>query len=778
MVFSWDLPWADLVKASSEFKNKESWITCRACLKWFRRPSAFKQHLLMKVGVGQHPTSSATGRWDFNEMWDGEYEEYVKSLLPQQEETPPVRAPPVPRDRGLAERFAELEALGVPAPPLPPPRGSAGRQSVVKDADWFLWKMLEEEIARSEFHLASEDAWVPFVDDISQRLVKGLSESDRTRDLSCSFPQIEGDNKVDFKVNMRWSVEDILAHLTSKLGLQFLDLGSRWCIRLIGIRTVGNHKTFHLEIFFSPGKGENGLLRSVDPIPDTVKALFSPERTEESVLVDEIPPEGEGTRVAPVGEVEIRSPSAQSRAPIVALSHGLPAAVSGAHAYFDELVPDLMAAVPTATGGQTFAAQPVVKRTPVAPPTGEGTLDAGRLKSHLFSKLRFVSEIVCEEPKVQDRIGRLCSQILDQFEGHAMHVDAFVELMTDLVKLLELKKVVEVDKTIPLQAHLLLAQHGFVCHGESHWPVLTDDWSALLKTLLAERPGTEATLRALVEQLTQKLTGGTEAPPVGDAVSSHGREQRISPEEELRVTEATQDFAISSTVEPHSLFSSAPDTSGNEVVRTKDSWSRPGAYMERFAVFVDGVATVGNKSGVLGHAGFPYMCVLCGAFSHGMGLCHEKPCCEICRHGNPSLAEVNASWRLRGAQEAEVHHVPWLGMSSPPRGDSVDSPEIVIQEVKNEFLVSSIGTCNLRSNVCVDLVRPFHLGPHLAFEVVDTSGEGIGVLVFDEWYRDHFDFFPHQRFWIAGLTLWGSLKGVVIHFLHPPHHGFTRVGTG
>ena len=93
------------------------------------------------------------------------------------------------------------------------------------------------------------------------------------------------------------------------------------------------------------------------------------EPTEESVLVDEILPEGEGTRVAPVGEVEIRSPSAQSRAPTVALSHGLPAAVSGAHAYFDELVPDLMAAVPTATGGQTFAAQPVVKRTPVAPPT-------------------------------------------------------------------------------------------------------------------------------------------------------------------------------------------------------------------------------------------------------------------------------------------------------------------------------------------------------------------------------------------------------------------------
>eukprot|EP00434_Breviolum_minutum_P013379 symbB.v1.2.011788.t1/scaffold798.1/size257095/9 len=336
VVFSWDLPWADLVKASSEFKNKESWITCRACLKWFRRPSAFKQHLLMKVGVGQHPSSSATSKWDFNEMWDGEYEEYMKSFLPQQDEMAPLRVS----------------------------SSAAGRPSVVKDADWFLSQMLEEEIARSEFHLASEDAWVPFVDDISQRLVKGLSDSDQTRDLSCSFPQIDGDNKVDFKVNMRWGVEDILAHLASKLGLHFVDLGSRWCIRLIGTRTVGNHKTFHLEIFFSPGKGENGLLRSVDPIPDTVKALLSPEKTEESVIVDEIPPEGEGTPVAPAGEVQIRPPSALSRAPTVGVSsHGLPAAVSGA-SYFDELVPDLMATVPVVT-------RPVVKRPPVAPPSGE-----------------------------------------------------------------------------------------------------------------------------------------------------------------------------------------------------------------------------------------------------------------------------------------------------------------------------------------------------------------------------------------------------------------------
>lgn len=193
--------------------------------------------------------------------------------------------------------------------------------------------------------------------------------------------------------------------------------------------------------------------------------------------------------------------------------------------------------------------------------------------------------------------------------------------------------------------------------------------------------------------------------------------------------------------------------------------------MERFAVFVDGCASEASRSGVLGHSGFKYMCVLCGVFAHAMGHSHGKPCCDDCLGCNPTSAKVASSWRLRGAGDFNIHHVPWLGMSSPPRGDSVDSPDVVIQEVKNEFLVSSVSGCNLRSNVCVDLVRSFTLGSHLAFKVMDSSGEGEGIIAFDDWYRDHFEFLPHQRFWIAGLTLWGSLRGTAVHFLHAPHSG-------
>ena len=102
-----------------------------------------------------------------------------------------------------------------------------------------------------------------------------------------------------------------------------------------------------------------------------------------------------------------------------------------------------------------------------------------------------------------------------------------------------------------------------------------------------------------------------------------------------------------------------------------------------------------SRSGVLGHSGFKYMCVLCGVFAHAMGHSHGKPCCDDCLGCNPTSAKVASSWRLWGAGDFNIHHVPWLGMSSPPRGDSVDSPDVVIQEVKNEFLVSSVSGCNL-----------------------------------------------------------------------------------
>ena len=763
----WDQSWADLIKCSMTVKKGDAWITCKACTKWFRKPSAFKQHLLVKQSLGSHPDGSVTTQWNYDEMWDQQFEALVRSDPAHSQEDPrrvgqhgsdaPVT------NESLAERFAALESLGVPPPPLPPgkrPRIAPAKHSV----QWYLDQMLEEEIARAEYPLATDDAWVPFVDEISQQIVANLGSDDESRNVICTFPQVVGANSVDFKVNMRWGVEDLVSHLTSSLSMNFNDLGARWSIRYVGHQVHGGGRTLILEVFFSPGKDSNNRLKTCDPIPQNVKSLLA------GLERPAVEPAGSmrGAEVANPSDLRIprvetssaHTPQGARTSPLSVPSHGV-APVASSVDYEDVVIPDMM---------DIMAQQPKfpVKKPPVLPPSG---LEAGALKSHLFSRLRIISETVCLEPKVQDKIGRLCSQILDQFEGPTLQVGAFVELLTDLMKLLETKKVVEPDKIVPLQAHLMLAQHGVVCHGEVRWPKLTSDWLALLKALLYETSGGEVSLRSMVDQLVQNTAGRSDGPPVGDEVPPHTRERSSPAEEVLRGSEMTQRFTISAAVESHSLFSTAPDTSGREVVRTDDSWSRPGAYMERFAVFVDGVASTGNRSGVLGHAGFPYMCVLCGGVPHEMGLCHEKPCCEVCQLGNPSLAEVNASWRIRGAQEAEIHHVPWLGMSSPPRGDSVDSPEVVIQEVKNEFLVSSIGTCNLRSNVCVDLVRPFHLGSYLAFEVVDTSGEGKGVLAFDDWYRDHFDFFPHQRFWIAGLTLWGSLKGSVIHFLHPPHLG-------
>ena len=356
------------------------------------------------------------------------------------------------------------------------------------------------------------------------------------------------------------------------------------------------------------------------------------------------------SRGLPAGVVGKGSPSAQSRALTVgASSHGLPAAADGAHAYFDELVPDLMASV-----------QPLVA-VPVLGPTsfrGDELWGKGDLKSHLFGELRSLTEKECKEPKVKDKLERLVSQILDQFEQDKLHVEAFAELIDDLRKFAATTGVAPLEGSVKLQVHALLAKNGFLCHGGEDWPEMSADWTALIHAL---RDGKDhGFLTGLVSKIEPTVEAEVEeVNPAGDR-GAHG-----SGEDELRAPEVTQAFTVAAPIASESLFQSAPGTSGREVVRTNDSWSRPGAYMERFAVFVDGCASEASRSGVLGHSGFKYMCVLCGVFAHAMGHSHGKPCCDDCLGCNPTSAKVASSWRLRGAGDFNIHHVPWLGMSSP-----------------------------------------------------------------------------------------------------------------
>ena len=97
---------------SMTVKKGDAWITCKACTKWFRKPSAFKQHLLVKQSLGSHPDGSVTTQWNYDEMWDQQFETLVRSDPAHSQEDPrrvgqhgsdaPVT------NESLAERFAAL----------------------------------------------------------------------------------------------------------------------------------------------------------------------------------------------------------------------------------------------------------------------------------------------------------------------------------------------------------------------------------------------------------------------------------------------------------------------------------------------------------------------------------------------------------------------------------------------------------------------------------------------------------------------------------------------
>ena len=754
---AWDRPWEQIIKSAMSVKKGEGWISCKSCSKWFRRPSAFKQHLLVKQGIGGHPSGVIASKWNFDSLWDLDFDELVKeksrssTVRVREQAVAPKSGAPAASD--LAARFADLQAMGVPAPPLPPAKRARTGAAEMSTTKWHLEQMAEEEISRSEFPMASEDAWVPFVDDISQRIVSGLASEDVSRTICCTFPQIEGSNSLKFKANLRWGVEDIISHFTAGLGLTFNDLGSRWCIRHVGNHTRGGVKTFVLEIFFSPGVDESNQLRSADPIPDTVRALLisldAPEPVHTAFSV-----EGAHLSQGP----QVARPGSESDRSNPISSHGTPAAAPATMDYEDVLVPDLL--------DEVTPSRPLQVVTPWELRHSTATdFNKACIKAHFFAELKATSELTCSDAKVRDKLERICSQILDQFQDDKFHVEAFVELGEDLRKFIAAVGIVPLERSLKLQGHLLLAKKGYVCHGDAEWPEVQENYKSLFHLMVSDVDET-ATIKVLIED----IVGYT--PRFGDQSLEDGDRGDPPPAEApLRDSEVTQRFDVTAPVASESLFHAAPDTSGRNTVHTEDSWPRPGAYMDCFALFVDGVAVDSfQRSGILGHAGFPYMCILCGVFSHDMDFLHEKPCCKKCIKCQPSRAEVQNSWRASGSATVEFTQAPWLGMSSPPRGKSADRPDIVIKEVRDEFKFSTIAECNIRSNVWVDLVRSFCLGSLFAFEFEDVCGRGKGVIIFDEWCRQ-FEFFPFQRFWIAGLTLWGSFKGSLVHFLHHPCRG-------
>ena len=89
--FDWQRPWTTIVTELTVLDGGKLWIKCpcEGCGRWFRQPSALKQHLMHKIGQGQHPDSTVFGQLQFDTLWDGTWAQMEKIQQVRMEKATP-----------------------------------------------------------------------------------------------------------------------------------------------------------------------------------------------------------------------------------------------------------------------------------------------------------------------------------------------------------------------------------------------------------------------------------------------------------------------------------------------------------------------------------------------------------------------------------------------------------------------------------------------------------------------------------------------------------------
>ena len=86
-----------------------------------------------------------------------------------------------------------------------------------------------------------------YVASIDSALARDLSDQDSRRRAFLSFVQVTQCTLV-LKMNPKWKTEEILSHITAKVGMSFETLGARWLMAYGGATTGGGVSTFHFDI--------------------------------------------------------------------------------------------------------------------------------------------------------------------------------------------------------------------------------------------------------------------------------------------------------------------------------------------------------------------------------------------------------------------------------------------------------------------------------------------------------------------------------------------------
>lgn len=201
--FNWQRPWSAIAAEMTKADGDQLWLVC-PCQRWFRQPSAVKQHFSHKVDQGPHPSADRLEELQFDELWDDTWTEMCKRHKLRQAKATPLEArvesPRVrveekdvgPKARVSSPRTrAEKRVMspegewpeGVPKPPKPDP---AQKKRLVEEG-WMepVPTAVVELLSLQAFQKASKtklatDHWYeqvgPIIDQIKKELLDGYQK--------------------------------------------------------------------------------------------------------------------------------------------------------------------------------------------------------------------------------------------------------------------------------------------------------------------------------------------------------------------------------------------------------------------------------------------------------------------------------------------------------------------------------------------------------------------------------------------------------------------------
>ena len=718
----WDRSWKEIAQSATKFDKGQLWLVCpcEGCNRWFKQPSAFKQHLMHKQGQGNHMSVERFAQLDFNSLWDetwGEMEKLQK-LRHDKATSAPVHSP----RSASTKRPLEAPSDWPTDVPIPPPKTGPEEKKRMIDEGWMdpVPIAVAELLSFAAYQKANNveldpEHWYEHIGPISDELTKELLEG-HVKIACVHLDQVKDHDPLEFQLDINWGPDDILAYITSRVGMNFTSLGSKWNLTYRGSFINQEQQWLHFGAVFAPEGEAQGSVVGIQSLPREIQELAKHKGL--IGLISSVV-----KRLAQVADPsrkrETRHGDGALPPAVVYVTEEI-ASAAAVPEYQDVVVEDLLAAAVAAEeriqkeDPQSFGQAGLGTGTPSPVETTRGY---GTPPGH-------VNEIGKQEVQTGGDLGKGVLKDGKEDDGKTGE---------DTVPTVE-----------PAHPHGESSTFGEPVHPHGGSSTMTS------------AGGNEV--------------HGESGQPEHTASGAGG-----SPEEEvLKGLSPTVPFSATDGVVPQQMFQQVPPQTGFHVVRSDKAWARPPLDGYKGArVFVDGkVLRKGQymASGVLGPVGFNDMCVGCGAVSNSFDTLWGYPFCGLCKGSCHSAAQARKMWRTQAAFISPLEEGTCFGQG----GRSVDrgtDPRVIAYNILLDFKVVPVDCCAIRMNVHIRVLSIGTFEDRVCFEAQSIEHGQVATIVMDEWFRGKWIPCVGDNLWISGLSTWGSLEGKVVQFLFSPLAG-------